>query len=287
MEKICLNSIIFSAAARILFLLAFLGVLPDSMKNQTFETTEININTHKLQNPIRLAVLSDLHMHEYGKDNADLISAVRELDPDLIAVIGDMMNKSENEYGIVITLCRQLTEIAPVYFVYGNHEYDMIIKEKSKIGDDLKEIGVNVLDSEWRTIEVNGDLIDIGGLSRSPRYYNWTDTLMMQSYMQSKNFRLLLVHDPGFFDPRYTTNPDKTLIGKPIDVALCGHRHGGQIDIPYIGGLYMPDVGFFPDLTARDNLVGKTHVIISRGLGDHNILPRINNPYEILSVTIQ
>ena len=155
------------------------------------------------------------------------------------------------------------------------------------MSEDLTATGVNVLESEWRTIEVNGNLIDIGGLSRNPRQYNWTDVLMMQSYLQSPNFRLLLVHDPGFFDPRYTTNPDKTLIGKDIDIALCGHRHGGQIDIPYVGGVYMPDVGFFPELTSGDNFVGKTHVIVSRGLGDHNIIPRVNNPYELLSLTIQ
>ena len=282
-----MNTVLLNTAARILFFLSFLGVLPDNMKNQTFEITRLTVNTGKLENPIQIAVLSDLHMHEYGPDNADLVSAVRGEQPDLIAIIGDMVNKKEDEYGLVLSLCRQLTEIAPVYYVYGNHEYDNIIKRKSKIGEDLRAAGVNVLDSEWRTIEVNGNLIDIGGLSRSPRYYNWTDVLMMQSYMQSPNFRLLLVHDPGFFDPRYTTNPDKTLIGKDIDIALCGHRHGGQIGIPYVGGIFMPDVGLFPSLTSGDNLVGKTHVIVSRGLGDHNNIPRVNNPYEMLSLTIQ
>lgn len=282
-----MNTVLLNTAARILFFLSFLGVLPDNMKNQTFEITRLTVNTGKLENPVQIAVLSDLHMHEYGADNVDLVSAVSGEQPDLIAVIGDMVNKKEDEYGLVLTLCRQLTEIAPVYYVYGNHEYDNIIKQKSKIGEDLRAAGVNVLDSEWRTIEVNGNLIDIGGLSRSPRYYNWTDVLMMQSYMQSPNFRLLLVHDPGFFDPRYTTNPDKTLIGKDIDIALSGHRHGGQIAIPYVGGIFMPDVGLFPDLTSGDNLVGKTHVIVSRGLGDHNIIPRVNNPYEMLSLTIQ
>ena len=49
----------------------------------------------------------------------------------------------------------------------------------------------------------------------------------------------------------------------------------------------MPDVGLFPDLTSGDNLVGKTHVIVSRGLSDHNHIPRVNNPYELLSLTIQ
>ena len=282
-----MNTALLNAAARIFFILAFFGVLPDNMKHQTFEIIHLSVNTGKLENPVQIAVLSDLHMHEYGPDNADLVNAVRGEQPDIITIIGDMVNKKEDEYSLVLTLCRQLTEIAPVYYVYGNHEYDNITKLKSKMGEDLTAAGVNVLESEWRTIEVNGNLIDIGGLSRNPRQYNWTDVLMMQSYLQSPNFRLLLVHDPGFFDPRYTTNPDKTLIGKDIDIALCGHRHGGQIDIPYVGGVYMPDVGFFPELTSGDNFVGKTHVIVSRGLGDHNIIPRVNNPYELLSLTIQ
>ena len=282
-----MNTALLNAAARIFFILAFFGVLPDNMKHQTFEIIHLSVNTGKLENPVQIAVLSDLHMHEYGPDNADLVNAVRGEQPDIITIIGDMVNKKEDEYSLVLTLCRQLTEIAPVYYVYGNHEYDNITKLKSKMGEDLTATGVNVLESEWRTIEVNGNLIDIGGLSRNPRQYNWTDVLMMQSYLQSPNFRLLLVHDPGFFDPRYTTNPDKTLIGKDIDIALCGHRHGGQIDIPYVGGVYMPDVGFFPELTSGDNFVGKTHVIVSRGLGDHNIIPRVNNPYELLSLTIQ
>ncbi|MBQ4512879.1 MAG: metallophosphoesterase [Anaerolineaceae bacterium] len=282
-----MNTALLNAAARIFFILAFFGVLPDNMKHQTFEIIHLSVNTGKLENPVQIAVLSDLHMHEYGPDNADLVNAVRGEQPDIITIIGDMVNKKEDEYSLVLTLCRQLTEIAPVYYVYGNHEYDNITKLKSKMSEDLTATGVNVLESEWRTIEVNGNLIDIGGLSRNPRQYNWTDVLMMQSYLQSPNFRLLLVHDPGFFDPRYTTNPDKTLIGKDIDIALCGHRHGGQIDIPYVGGVYMPDVGFFPELTSGDNFVGKTHVIVSRGLGDHNIIPRVNNPYELLSLTIQ
>lgn len=264
-----------------------MGVLPGTMKEQSFEITHLQVNTGKLEVPVRLVQISDLHLYEYGTDNIDLVEAVRNEDPDLIAVTGDMMNKTSDEYGPVLTLCRQLTEIAPVYYVYGNHEYDRIRKTKIPLGNDLASIGVNLLDGEWRTIEVNGNRIDIAGLSHSPKRYTKSDREMMQSYTQSKNFRLLLVHDPGFFDPRYTTNPDRTLIGKPIDVALCGHRHGGQIGIPYVGGFFMPDVGFFPDLVSGVTRVENTWVVVSRGLGVHNRIPRINDPFELLSLEIR
>lgn len=268
-----------------MFFLSLLGILPENMKTQNFITTHLEVNTGKLENPVRIAVISDLHLHEYGPDNADLVQAVREEQPDLITVIGDMVIIRNPEYASVITLCRQLTEIAPVYYVYGNHEYANILRG-SKISEDLKAIGVQVLNSEWRTITVNGNSIDIAGIPRGPMMYNWTDQMMMASYQQSPNFRLLLVHDPGFFDPSIMTNPDKTLIGKKIDVALCGHRHGGMIGIPFVGGLYHPNTGLFPNLTFGDNLVGETHVIVSRGLADHNGFPRLNNPFELLLLTL-
>lgn len=282
-----MNSEILKITARLLYFLAFLGVLPGTMKEQSFEITNLQINTGKLENPIKLVQISDLHLHEYGTDNIDLVEAVRNEAPDLIAITGDMMNKTSDEYASVLTLCRQLTEIAPVYYVYGNHEYDRIRKTKIPIGNDLTAIGVNLLDGEWRTIEVNGNRIDIAGISHSPKRYTKSDREMMDSYMQSPNFRLLLVHDPGFFDTRYTTNPNRTLIGKPIDVALCGHRHGGQIGIPYVGGLFMPDVGFFPDLVSGATRVENTWVVVSRGLGVHNNIPRINDPFELVSLEIR
>lgn len=281
-----MNSTILYAAARLLFILSLLGMLPENMKTQNFVTTHLQVSTGKLLNPVNIAVISDLHLHEYGPDNSDLVKAVRDEAPDIITIIGDMVIKKNPEYGSVITLCRHLVGIAPVYYVYGNHEYENITTLNSKIGEDLKAAGVQVLDSEWRTITVNGNSIDIAGIPRSPGKYNWTDQMMMADYLQSPNFRLLLVHNPGFFDPRITTNPDKTLIGKPIDAALCGHRHGGQAGIPFAGGLYHPDTGFFPNLTFGDNLVGKTHVIVSRGLADHNGLPRLNDPFELLMVTL-
>ena len=74
----------------------------------------------------------------------------------------------------------------------------------------------------------------------------------------------------------------------PVDLALCGHTHGGMIRIPGIGGLYTPDQGFLPTLTEGLHQIGDTSLVISRGLGDgkDKRIPRINNPPELVIVDI-
>ena len=256
------------------------------MKNNSFVTTKIDVKTDKLKNPIKVAVLSDLHNKEYGIKNFDLVEAIRNSCPDIIAIVGDLMTYGNPDYSVVIDLCNNIKNIAPVYYSYGNHEYDMVTFHGSKIGKDLKRIGINVFEGAHRTTEINKNIISINGLECDPSSFSERRQKQLEEFLSEQNFKLLLVHDPGYFDPRLKPGHKRNLIGKDIDVALCGHRHGGQWRIPGIGGLYMPDVGLFPKYTSGDNLCGKTHVVVSRGLGDHHRIFRINNPHELLIVNI-
>lgn len=94
-------------------------------------------------------------------------------------------------------------------------------------------------------------------------------------------YKMLLVHYPEYY-----AEDTGALIGKNIDMALCGHAHGGQVRLPFLGALYTPDQGFLPDLTEGVQTISGTKVIISRGLGDDvgQILPRINNPPELVII---
>ena len=255
------------------------------IKTNTFVTTNLNVKTGKLKNPVKIAVLSDLHNIEYGKNNFDLVEAVRLSHPDMIAVVGDLMTYGNPDYSVAYSLCRQIRNIAPVYYTYGNHEYEMVEFHGSKIGEDLKKIGINVLDGGYKTVNINGNIIAVSGLECNPKFYTKDRQDKLKDFTEDPNFKLLLVHDPGHVDARLKTGLDRKLIGENIDAALCGHRHGGQWGVPGLGGLFMPDVGFFPKYTSGDNLCGKTHVIVSRGLGDHHKIMRINNPHELLVVT--
>ena len=91
----------------------------------------------------------------------------------------------------------------------------------------------------------------------------------MNEYMKSDNFKLLLVHYPELFMNR--------LKDSNIDLSICGHAHGGQMILPFIGSLYAPDQGWFPKMTNGLHNQKNGSVIINRGLGTHTKKPRINN----------
>ncbi len=247
-----------------------------------FVDTFYVVDDDKIKNPMRIAVLSDLHLQEFGKNNIRLVDEIRKLKPDIITMVGDMMNQNDPDVSVVITLCRQLVDVAPVYFSYGNHEKEAIrVKQTSTLNADLEKMGVHVLHNRYETIEVNGNLIDIGGLSANPGTENADYTQRFwQKYIKTANYHLLLVHYPQFF---FTGG---ALVGSNIDLALCGHLHGGQIVVPFLGGLYHPLEGFRPEMTDGCHQVEGTWVVISRGLGNGKSFPRVNNPPELVIVDL-
>ena len=249
----------------------------------SFVDTFYQIEDEKIQSPIRIVLLTDLHLREFGENNCELIDEIARLKPDMIAMAGDMMNEDDPDASVVIELCRGLVDIAPIYFSYGNHEKQAIrVDQISTMNVDLEELGVHVLHNRWETINVNGNWIDIGGLSANPGTMDASYTQSFwKNYMEkASNYRLLLVHYPTYFVP------GGELVGAKIDMALCGHLHGGQFVIPGIGGLYHPSGGFFPEMTSGCHRVEDTWVVISRGLGNHRIVPRINNPPELVVLDI-
>ena len=213
---------------------------------------------------------------------SDLIERITALKPDIIAITGDMNDKLVDDYSVVTDLCKELVKIAPVYYVPGNHEWPKIVFHNSPIGTDLEAIGVHFLADETETLEVNGNTIAIGGVAEAPASYERYASAYFESFEQLDAFKLLLVHYPEYF------LEDGFFSDVPVDLALCGHTHGGMIRIPGIGGLYTPDQGVLPTLTEGLHQIGDTSLIISRGLGDGKgtPVPRINNPPELVIVDI-
>lgn len=247
--------------------------------NSKFVVTFYEIEDKKINNRIRIVQLSDLHLKEYGENNSVLVNEIIRLKPDIIAMTGDMVDMNETDYSVVVELCRQLVNVAPVYFCYGNHEKEVIrVKQTSTVNVDLENLGVHVLHNKYVTVNVNGNLIDIGGLSANPNALDADYTQRFwQRYLQTTNYRLLLVHYPQYFFN------DGALLNCDIDMALCGHLHGGIVVIPFIGGLYHSVSGFFPQFTDGVHAVNDTWVVVSRGIGGKI---RVNNPPELVVVDI-
>ena len=204
---------------------------------------------------------------------------IGKLKPDIIAVTGDMNMVRNDDYHVVLELCGQLTQIADVYYVMGNHEFVDFADRKTEIAKDIEGTGVHLLTNASEKTTVNGSLIEIGGLvNETANYEKRGGKKFMDKFMEDPCFKLLLVHYPEYFLDG--------IEDLPIDLALCGHTHGGVIRIPFIGGLYAGEQGIFPELTEGMHELGNSTVIVSRGLGNSHKIPRINNKPELVVVDV-
>lgn len=225
----------------------------------------------------KIVQLSDLHGAEFGEDGMELVEKVKELEPDIIALTGDFVT-DEGDLAAVEKLAARLTELCPVYFVSGNHEFGSGLAVK--VRNILERAGVKYLSNEYLTISRGEDGILLGGVEDPLAY---ADMLSPDELAQKMNdaapdaFKILLGHRNYWM----TEYPEL-----PVDLIFCGHAHGGLIRIPGVGGLIGTDRRLFPDFDAGQFNNGRYTLIVSRGLGNSVPIPRIFNRPEIVCVEL-
>ena len=132
---------------------------------QDFVESYYKVQSDKLTSHLRIVQLSDLHLREFGENNCDLVARIRALKPDIIAITGDMNDKKSDDTHVVTDLCAQLVEIAPVYYVPGNHEWPKIVFEGSTLASDLEALGVHFLADKYETVTIGSNTLLIGGIA--------------------------------------------------------------------------------------------------------------------------
>jgi len=249
------------------------------------------------QGSVCIVQISDLHSHIYGSDQQPLIDLIAAQQPDIIALTGDILDDREPDTGTALLL-KGIRDIAPVYYVSGNHEY------WSGRYDDMRALlescGVTVLDNRWEELSVNGVTLRLCGVD-DPMMFEYTDdpqylALSGGSENERDNTRALL-------DSRFSALDDSAFnvllahraelidlyLEYGFDLILSGHTHGGQIRIPpFINGLFAPNQGFFPQYGGgRYDFDSGQTLIISRGLSFAAYVPRVFNPPEVVVVDIR
>ena len=255
--------------------------------------TELSITYQELETelnePIRIVHLTDLHGREFGEANQDLVSLVLQRDPDLRVMTGDMLDKQDESADVICELIGRLSEIAPVFYGYGNHEYEWMREHEENLTPVLTEAGATVLDVAYLDIAVNGQRLRIGGYHgyyRQPHMYLVTDKQQeaelsfCESFEDTDQYKISLSHiPPPWLDWEYIDR-------YPVDLILAGHYHGGQIRLPLLDGLYAPYVGLFPEYTEGMFVGEQAACILSVGLGYSPGIPRINNLPQIVVVDL-
>lgn len=274
---------VFAVVGLIIFVLADVWMSIHGLSVSVFDLKE-----DKITDSVRIVQLTDLHNSEFGTDNDRLIQKVAEQTPDLILITGDLLNSNEENTDIASTLIKKLADIAPVYFSYGNHEKSYELQYGVDIAALFEEAGATVLDYAYEDIEVNGQKLRIGGIYGYCIPARFLETkeadpeqcAFLADFQDTDLYTILLCHMP------YCWIVNDGISEWDIDCVFAGHVHGGQIRMPFIGGLWAPDQGWFPGREcglyyAKD---GNKVLILSRGLGNTEKIPRFNNIPEIVVV---
>lgn len=228
----------------------------------------------------RIVQLSDIHAARFGKDNSGLLDAVRKANPDIIAVTGDLINNDggmDADLPVVRPLVQALVEIAPVYYVTGNHEWDS--GWTGTLLQMLEDAGVTVLRNDYVRLTAGVSSIVLAGVDDpyGPADMKTPEELLPEIRAKEGDpFIILLEHRSNYLS-RFSK------LG--IDLVLSGHAHGGQIRLPFVGGVFGTSGDFFPRYTAGVYQKRSTKMLVSRGIGNHTPLPRfLNNPEVVVAV---
>lgn len=233
---------------------------------------------------LKIAHISDYHNTEIGKDNKKLLDLLKSAKPDIIVITGDIIDSRKTREDVALQFAKQLTEIAPCYYSNGNHESRY--KNYDSLAIKLKDIGVAVLHNERVGVSRGGQKIFIAGLT-SPRFYTAKKEIESASAYVRKTLEKLKGETDEFtvvlsHHPEYAKEYEES----GVDMIFSGHAHGGQFILPLIGGLYAPEQGILPKYTQGVRDYGKTHFVISRGIGNSSFPFRFLNRPEIVLVQL-
>lgn len=228
----------------------------------------------------KIVQISDLHNKTFGKGQSKLLGEVESLSPDIIVITGDLIDRRRFDLEAAMCFIDGAVKIAPTYYVSGNHE--AWSRQWSEISRELIAAGVHIMDDSADELTKDGETIQILGLSdpgfRITEFPAGNTEEQLKQWSGIDEFKILLTHRAELFD-LYSKNN--------IDLIFTGHAHGGQLRIPFIGGVFSPHQGLLPEYSIGNYCAGSSTMYVSRGLGNSVFPFRINNRPEIVAITLK
>ena len=254
-----------------------------------YEDNFLQISRYKITNEklsedfkgYKIIQISDFHNEKSKITNTQLIKCIKEEEPNIIVITGDLIDAHRTNIDVSINLIKQIIDVAPIYYVTGNHE--ATIKNYKNLKEKLQELGVNILDNKTMKIKEGNSTIELLGINdpsfekSNKKGLDTINTSLNQLNYNKNNFSILLSHRPEAFE---------VYVEQQVNLVFTGHAHGGQIRIPFIGGIYAPNQGILPKYTSGTYTENKTTMVVSRGIGNSTFPFRINNRPELVIVTL-
>lgn len=217
---------------------------------------------------LRVAELSDLHGRSFGKNNVRLLRTLQKARPDMICICGDLFDE-KTDLTMLEPLLTGLTDIAPVYYVTGNHEWQ--VKNLREILQKMRAWGVTVLENEGRVLSRGGAEMVVAGVHDPCGPYDMKTPAALVRELRSaqgNDFILMLSH----------RNDELAMWSQlGVQLVLSGHCHGGVVRLPFVGGVFDTRRELFPEYDAGVYRQDGTTLFVSRGLGYTNVHFRLFN----------
>lgn len=293
------------------FLIVIVVLLGNHFANQYVFVKEYEIIDESIPDAFdgyRIVQVTDVHSIRDTEQADMLFETIVEQRPDAVVLTGDLLDSkyygqelADLKAGIsekmpgqdTVDFVERLIEHYYVYYVYGNHEMvllDDVDNNPFKVA--MEEIGVIFLNNSGVKITRNGESIYMLGVQDPSTLYkdskyrecnSHTERIhaMMTNIVALRKealYTVVLAHRPEYFE-EYSTYG--------VDLVLTGHAHGGQVRVPFVGGVYAPGQGFFPEYTSGLFEENGTSMVVGRGIGNAVIVPRVFNPPQINTVILK
>ena len=251
--------------------------------NKAIKLTKISVKSNTLR--LKIAHISDFHNAKFKNNNEKLLTLIKNESPDIIAITGDFIDSRHTNVERSVNFAKELVKIAPCYYAPGNHESRMA-KEYNELKKSLLQMGVTVLCDESVTLEKNAEVFTIIGIE-DPMFVLEKDSADKATQVISRKLKPLASDTQGYtIVLSHRPEAFSTYVDAGVNLALTGHAHGGQVQIPFVGGLIAPNQGFFPKYSEGVHTEGNTNMVISRGIGNSLCPIRVNNRPEIILIEI-
>lgn len=277
-KRIKLTILFFSAITIAYILLGFYNKL---------EVTYYDVHSDKVDSPIKIALVTDLHSCDYGKNAKELVSAIDDANPDLILLGGDIVDDGLSR-DHAIDFFEAIEGRYPTFYVSGNHEYWS--HDIDNIKSLIESYGIIILEGESVELEINSQTILLSGID-DPNIADYKEghDLFRNQLTAVKNNPNNLYHIFLTHRPYWTTLSMEDYYDDPVfDLVLTGHAHGGQWQLPpFNKGIFSPEQGLLPEYTGGLYEFSHVEMILSRGLARESTkVFRFYNRPELPIITI-
>ena len=248
----------------------------------------INLQTSKLPEGTSIKILQITDVHDKGlvkDDSRRLLELVKKADADVLVITGDLADRSAVDFTNILSLSSELkSQIQNVFFVPGNHEQSKPMMKE--LYEGLSSLGIKVLMDSGTVYKKGNVRINICGINYPFRETSYVSGPAAEKKALGKalkgidtdSYTVLLSHSPKIAD---------SISGKPFDLILAGHTHGGQVRLPLMGSIFRFDSDFFGKYDkGLFKLDSGAELYVDSGLGTSILPVRFCDRADITLITI-